>query len=195
MLAQASAGEILTEMPPRPDVLVDSMVIAFTGPRHDLHRAHWAHVKRNEYLDCLLLRRKVNPVYQHVKINEAAMLTEVPDAGTPVALEACLLEMPDLPELKVRQEWPGGCTHGQPEAFEAVDSDESAAEELDDTESAAVDVAEPILMQDPLHDVEPVRMLQVFQKRLEQMKEVVDMFRCNEKNRSGDTRWRARGIH
>ena len=37
MLAQASAGEILTEMPPRPDVLVDSMVIAFTGPRHDLH--------------------------------------------------------------------------------------------------------------------------------------------------------------
>ena len=58
------------ELPPPTDALVDSLNVIFTRNLHDLSKAEWASVERNEYMRIVRERKQQCPVYADVVLRE-----------------------------------------------------------------------------------------------------------------------------
>ncbi len=79
-------------LPPADGALSESHFNAiFARSVQDLSKAHWATVKREEYLRIVRERKKECATFAEVIIDEEAAQARLPADGVPRAIEACAL--------------------------------------------------------------------------------------------------------
>ena len=105
-LAQPTADLPSMELPPPPDALVDSVNIIFARSRHDLSKAEWAQVDRQEYMRIIKERQQQCPAFSHVQVREDVAATRLPPAGVPEHITACLQEVAGSEKAPVRLQGP-----------------------------------------------------------------------------------------
>ena len=81
------------ELPPPADSLVDSLSIIYTRNLHDLSKAEWATVNREEYIKIVRERKQCCPAYSEVVICEDEARTRLPNNGVPEHIAACAQEV------------------------------------------------------------------------------------------------------
>jgi hypothetical protein len=92
--AQPTAEIPSMMLPPPDDALVDSCFNAvFTRDVQDLSRAHWATVRREEYLRIVRERKRECATFAEVTISEELAKERLPEDGVPPAIAACALSV------------------------------------------------------------------------------------------------------
>ena len=91
--AQPTATIPCMELPPPDDALVDSLNIVFTRNVDNLDNAHWATVKREEYLKIVRERKQQCPAFTDDVINEEAAPQRLPENGVPAAVLHCVQQV------------------------------------------------------------------------------------------------------
>ncbi len=159
------------------DALVDSLNVIFTRSLHDLSKAEWAIVNREEYMRIVRERKAQCPVFSEVEICEQEAGSRLLVHGVPEHVHACALEVDGAEHAFVRLQGPasrapevGHQADAAGESEGASDSEHSAAPEDSDaaqlaasSSGASPDVAELSIAVDPVHAVKPVQMMQALQ--------------------------------
>jgi hypothetical protein len=100
--AQPTADVPSMQLPPPPDALVDSLNVIFTRSLHDLSKAEWAIVNRDEYMRIVRERKAQCPVFADVTLCEAEADSRLPAHGVPDHVRACALEVDGSEQAIVR---------------------------------------------------------------------------------------------
>jgi hypothetical protein len=91
--AQPTADVPSMELPPPSDALVDTLNVIFTRSLHDLSKAEWAVVNRDEYMRIVRERKQQCTAYANAVIREDLASTRLPAVGVPDHVEACKQEV------------------------------------------------------------------------------------------------------
>ena len=81
--AQPTADVPSMEMPPPPDAFVDSLNVIFTRSLHDLSKAEWASVDREQYMRIIQERKLQCPAFSNVQVRHDLAATRLPRVGVP----------------------------------------------------------------------------------------------------------------
>ena len=81
--AQPTADLPSMELPPPMDGLVDSLSVIFTRSLHDLSKAEWATVNREDYMRIVNERKQQCPAFAHVDVRQELAMSRVPVVGVP----------------------------------------------------------------------------------------------------------------
>ena len=189
--AQPTADVPSMELPPPPDALVDSLNVIFARNLHDLSKAEWAIVNRDEYLKIVRERKQHCPVFADVSIcKDDLASSRLPEHGVPEHITACALEVDGSENALVKLEGPASRIADAGRQQEAGDESEVesdtaeagstldgvAPQHLADGDAAQVpaaasdgslDVPELSIAVDPVHDVKPVKMMQALRANIE----------------------------
>jgi hypothetical protein len=172
--AQPTADVPSMELPPPLDALVDSLNVIFTRSLHDLSKAEWAIVKREEYMRIVRERKAQCPVFSEVILREDEAGSRLPEDGVPLHIAACALEVHGSENAVVHLQGPASRAPDVGKQEEAGDESdvESACNETAETPTASCsepceDVAELSIAVDPVHDVKPVKMMQALRGNIE----------------------------
>ena len=124
--AQPTADIPYMELPPPDDALVDSLNIVFTRNVDNLDNAHWAIVKREEYLKIVRERKQQCPAFSDVVINEEAAPQRLPENGLPAAVLSCVQQVDGADKAPVHLDGPAAKAPevGKDEGDAGDDSDE-----------------------------------------------------------------------
>ena len=116
------------ELPPPDDALVDSLNIVFTRNVDNLDNAHWATVKREEYLKIVRERKQQCPAFSDVVINEEAAPQRLPENGVPAAVLHCVQQVDGADKAPVHLDGPAAKAPevGKDEGDAGDDSDEQS---------------------------------------------------------------------
>ena len=71
------------ELLPAHDALVETLNVVFSGAAHNLSKAHWATVKRAEYMQIVRERKQQCATFSEVSIREEVAPTRLPEDGVP----------------------------------------------------------------------------------------------------------------
>ena len=126
--AQPTADIPYMELPPPDDALVDSLNIVFTRNVDNLDNAHWATVKREEYLKIVRERKQQCPAFRDVVINEEAAPQRLPENGVPAAVLHCVQQVDGADKAPVHLDGPAAKAPevGKDEGDASDDSDEQS---------------------------------------------------------------------
>ena len=104
------------ELPPAHGALVDSLNVVFSGAAHNLSKAHWATVKRDEYMRIVRERKQQCATYSEASIREDVAPTRLPEDGVPDHIQACLQPVDGAAKAPERLLGPGhaAAIHGSP---------------------------------------------------------------------------------
>ena len=89
--AQPTAGAPSMELPPPPDAFVDSLSAIFTRSLHDLSKAEWASVDREQYMRIIEDRKLQCPAFSNVQVRHDLAATRLPRVGVPEHIVALSL--------------------------------------------------------------------------------------------------------
>ena len=172
--AQPTADVPSMELPPPPDALVDSLNVIFARNLHDLSKAEWAIVNRDEYLKIVRERKQHCPVFADVSIcKDDLASSRLPEHGVPEHITACALEVDGSENALVKLEGPASRIADAGRQQEAGDESDSAESEQDAAQvpaaanDSSLDVPELSIAVDPVHDVKPVKMMQALRANIE----------------------------
>ena len=172
--AQPTADVPSMELPPPLDALVDSLNVIFTRSLHDLSKAEWAIVKREEYMRIVRERKAQCPVFSEVILREDEAGNRLPEDGVPLHIAACALEVHGSENAVVHLQGPASRAPDVGKQEEAGDESdvESACNETAETATASCaepfeEAAEFSIAVDPVHDVKPVKMMQALRGNIE----------------------------
>ena len=87
--AQPTADVPSMEMPPPPDAFVDSLNVIFTRSLHDLSKAEWASVDREQYMRIIEERKLQCLAFSNVQVRHDLAATRLPRVGVPEHIAAC----------------------------------------------------------------------------------------------------------
>ena len=87
--AQPTADVPSMEMPPPTDALVDFLNVIFTRSLHDLSKAEWAVVDREQYMRIIEERRLQCPAFSNVQVRHDLAAARLPRVGVPEHISAC----------------------------------------------------------------------------------------------------------
>ena len=104
--AQPTADLPSMELPPPRDALVDSLNIIFTRSLHDLSKAEWATVNREEYMRSVKERQQQCSAFRDVQVREDLAVTRLPASGVPEHIAACRQEVAGSERAPVRLKGP-----------------------------------------------------------------------------------------
>ena len=126
--AQPTADIPYMDLPPPGDALVDSLNIVFTRNVDNLDNAHWATVKREEYLKIDRERKQQCPAFSDVVINEEAAPQRLPENGVPAAVLHCVQQVDGADKAPVHLDGPAAKAPevGKDEGDAGDDSDEQS---------------------------------------------------------------------
>ena len=172
--AQPTASIPSMELPPPEDALIESVNIVFTHSTNDLRNAQWTHVKRDEYMKIVRLRRRHCAAYANAEIKEASASTRLPENGVPDSVLNCAQEVEGAANVPVHLSGPASRAPEHADHEDAGDESEDshaddpdAIEELGHEaatlEATYENIAEATIALDPVHDVAPVKMMQALQ--------------------------------
>ena len=102
LFAQPTADIPSMELPPAPDALVDSLNIVFSAKNHNLSKAHWATVKRAEYMQIVRERKQQCATFAQVAVREELAATRLPEDGVPEHVQSCLQPVGGADKAPVR---------------------------------------------------------------------------------------------
>lgn len=167
-LAQPTAGLATQELPPSPDSLSDSLIVAFAGSNtYDLTKCQWALVRRNKYLEAATYRQKVCPAYTNVVVKHDVSQKNLPDAGVPLAIERCFVGLEEMEEVK--QHFPGLAgvdsqvkTQGPDAGSEEDSGSEAPKEQIEESKG----INESIIALNSGSELDPSSMFAAFQEKL-----------------------------
>ena len=91
--AQPTADLPSMELPPPMDGLVDSLSVIFTRSLHDLSKAEWATVNREDYMRIVNERKQQCPAFAHVAVRPDLASSRLPVEGVPEHIIACAHEV------------------------------------------------------------------------------------------------------
>ena len=192
--AQPTADVPSMELPPPLDALVDSLNVIYTRNMHDLSKAEWAVVNREQYMRLVRERKQCCPVFSNVIIREDEAASRLPTDGVPEQIASCALEVDGVEKAPARLQGPasrapevGKNDEAGDVSEEGSESDPDAKNEHDDhahvrlAEGAQCDVAEASIAVDPAADVKPVKMMQALQGNIEALQAHAEKIMRNEK--------------
>ena len=168
--AQSTADIPSMELPPPDDALLDSLNIVFTRSASNLDNAHWATVKREEYLRIVRERKQQCHTFRDVIINEEASHQRLPEDGVPAAVFNCVHEVDGADKAPIHLDGPASKAPevGKDEGDAGDESDEHSEEDHGSNEVDASqrdldyvfdNVAETTVALDPWHEVSSGRAL------------------------------------
>ena len=178
--AQPTADVPSLELPPPPDALVDSLDIIFTRSLHDLSKAEWATVTREDYMRIVRERKQQCPAFANVVVREDVAATRLPAHGIPEHVACCAQEVDGSENALARLTGPAsrapevGKEEGAgDESEDGADSDD-ASEDTEASEAGAgsrpaepqQEVPEASIAVDPVQDVKPVQMMRSLQANI-----------------------------
>ena len=165
--AQPTADVPSMEMPPPTDALVDSLNVIFTRSLHDLSKAEWAVVDREQYMRIMEERKQQCPVFSHVKVCRDLAMKRLPDLGVPEHITACAREVEGSERAPVHLRGPAARAPETGRDDEAGDASEEHSEDegCEDRHCGGPgdQEAEASIAVDPIHDLKPVKMMQALQ--------------------------------
>ena len=175
--AQPTAEIPSMELPPPDDALVDSMHIVFTRSASNLDNAHWATVKREDYLRIVRERKQQCHSFRHVVINEGAAHERLPENGVPAAVLNCVHDVDGADKAPIHLDGPAFKTPevGKDEGDAGDESDEHSENDHGCNEVVAPqldldymfdNVAETTVAIDPWHEVTPVKSMQSLEAKI-----------------------------
>ena len=131
------------ELPPPLDALVDSLNIIFTRSLHDLSKAEWATVKREDYMRIVRERKQQCPAFANVVIREDEAGTRLPAHGIPEQVACCAQEVDGSENAPARLTGPAsrapdvGKDDGAGDESDAGDDSDDASEDPEASEARA----------------------------------------------------------
>ena len=93
IFAQPTADAPSMELPPPPDAFVDSLNAISTRSLHDLSKAEWASVDREQYMRIIEGRKLQCPAFSNVQVRHDLAATRLPRVGVPEHISACAREV------------------------------------------------------------------------------------------------------
>lgn len=99
-VAQPTAGVPQLQLPPDDSFLNESITVAFTGSQGSMNTAKWARVPKQQYLACAIVRKKVNPAFAEVQIDEAALTNAFPEGAPATAVQACAVHLVGVDDIE-----------------------------------------------------------------------------------------------
>ena len=187
LFAQPTADVPSLELPPPLDALVDSLTVIFTRSIHDLSKAEWALVNREEYMRIVRERKQCCPCFGDVVIREDVADTRLPANGVPEHILACAQEVdgaehaptglvgpasraPDVGRMEeegddsdnASDHGPADGDKGSVGALQPAAESHGAAQPVD-----ACDIPEDSIAVDPVNSVQPVKLLQALHANIE----------------------------
>eukprot|EP00812_Abedinium_dasypus_P007843 NODE_1_length_8589_cov_4.556480.p1 GENE.NODE_1_length_8589_cov_4.556480~~NODE_1_length_8589_cov_4.556480.p1 ORF type:complete len:2586 (+),score=446.46 NODE_1_length_8589_cov_4.556480:571-8328(+) len=199
--AQPAADVPSLELPPPCDALVDSLNVIFTRSVHDLSKAEWAIVERQQYMRIVRERKLCCPTFSPVLIREEEAATRLPEKGVPEHIRLCLQEVQGSENAPVRLKGPADRAPEIGKHEEAGDTSD-ATSECDSTHEAGAaqpasqllstgdvqagaphedSVAEDSIAVDPTHELKPVRLMQALQAKIDALQAHAQAVIRNEK--------------
>jgi hypothetical protein len=176
LFAQPTADVPSLQLPPPVDALLDSLNVIYTRSVHDLRKAEWATVSRSEYMRIVKERKLVCPVFAHAVIDEALAATRLPVNGVPEHILHCAQEVEGAENAPVRLDGPASRAPEISRNEEAAEESDSDPEEADAIQNAAAEahfeVEEASIAVDPVHDANPVKLMQALQANLSALQQV-----------------------
>ena len=159
--------------------MADSLNIVFSAKNHNLSKAHWATVKRAEYMQIVRERKQQCATFAQVAVREELAATRLPEDGVPEHVQSCLQPVGGADKAPVRLLGPAarapevGREDEAGEESEENQEAESGEEPAEKPDLAYLheNVAGTTVAVDPVHDVGPVRMMQALQGTLEALQE------------------------
>ena len=182
--AQPTADVPSMEVPPLPDAMVDSLNVIFTQSLHDLSKAEWASVDREQCFRISEERKLQCLAFSNVQVRHdlAATLSRV---GVPEHISACAREVHSSERAPVHLQ--GSVLRG-PETDRDDEAGDTSEEHSDDEDcedkhrdGPEDDEAEASNAADPIHDVQPVKMMQALQGNIEALQNHAATIVRNEK--------------
>ena len=166
---------------------MDSLTVIFTRSIHDLSKAEWALVNREEYMRIVRERKQCCPCFGDVVIREDVADTRLPANGIPDHILACAQEVdgaehaptrlagpasraPDIGRIEEEGDDSDNASgHGSADddkgsvgALQPAAESHGAARPVDDS-----DVPEDSIAVDPVNSVQPVKLTQALQANIE----------------------------
>ena len=178
--AQPTADVPSLELPPPLDALVDSLNIIFTRSLHDLSKAEWATVKREDYMRIVRERKQQCPAFANVVLREDQAETRLPAHGIPEHVACCAQEVDGSENAPARLTGPAsrapdvGKDESAGDESEAGDDSDDASEDPEASDARACsklaephqDAPEASIAVDPVQDVKPVQMMRALQANI-----------------------------
>jgi len=174
--AQPTADIPSMELPPPTDALQNSFNIILTRKLDDLRYAQWATIEREPYMELARQRKAECPAFLHTVLKEDEAATRLPERGVPEHLLNCRQLVDGADKAPVHLSGPAARAPEHGHKDEAGEGSESSGHETaDDAEDGAAqpdlgyvyeNVAESTVAVDPVHDVQPVRMMQALQAKI-----------------------------
>ena len=157
LFAQPTADVPSMDMPPPPDALVDSLNVIFTRSLHDLSKAEWASVDREQYMRIIEERKLQCPAFSHVQVRQDLAATRLPRVGVPDHIFACAREVDGSERAPVHLQGPASRAPETSRDDEAGDASEEHSDDEDcgdkHRDGPGDDEAEASIAVSPTNDV------------------------------------------
>ena len=150
------------ELPPPPDALVDSFNAIFARSLHDLRKADWATVDRDEYV--IRERQQQCPAFMRAVIRDDAAETRLPSHGVPDDVFCCAQEVAGSENIRLQ----GPATRAlescaaQPHGDDS-ETDADKSQPAEPNADVHLDGAEVSIAVEPIHELRPVKIMQALQ--------------------------------
>jgi hypothetical protein len=174
--AQPTADVPSMELPPPTDALQGSFNIILTRKLDDLRYAQWATVEREPYMELARQRKAECPSFLHTVLKEDEAATRLPERGVPEHLLNCRQLVDGADKAPVHLSGPAARAPEHGHKDEAGEESECSGHETEDDAEDGADqpdlgylyenVAESTVAVDPVHDIQPVRMMQALQAKI-----------------------------
>jgi hypothetical protein len=144
ILVSQPAADIGHILPPTSASLSTSFVAIFGQSVDDLRKCQLLHVDRDAYETLVKERKKVNPIYANVKIDEAA-ISAFPENGIPNVIKECACPLPECDRYNATREGPGtirdplDATKDKDDASDEAEPEEASDNAHDDGVSTTPD--------------------------------------------------------
>ena len=189
--ARPTADVPSMELPPPTDALQGFFNIIFTRKLDDLRYAEWATVEREPYMELARQRKAECPSFLHTVLKEDEASTRLPERGVPEHLLNCIQLVDGADKAPVHLSGPAARAPEHGHNDEAGEGSESSGQETEDDAEVGADqpdlgyvyenVAESTVAVDPVHDVQPVRMMQALQAKIAALSTHAKNIATNEK--------------
>jgi hypothetical protein len=171
--AQPTADVPSLELPPPINALVESLNVIFTRSLHDLSKAEWANVDREQYMRIVTERKLQCPAFSNVEVRHDLATTRLPRMGVPEHITVCAREVLGSERAPVRLQGPASRapeTSRDDEAGDASeehsdgeDCEEHSGDREEHGDAPGDDAAEASIAVDPTLAVKPVQLMRSLQ--------------------------------